>query len=334
MKIAINGFGRIGRQFLRLALARQTELEIVALNDLVPRATLAHLLEFDSVYGRANFPVQLQDNCLRAGPLKIQVLAERDPEELPWQELGVELVIEASGLFTQRAAANKHLTAGAQFVLISAPGKEVDLTVVRGVNDQQFNSAQHKIISNASCTTNCLAPVAKVLHENFRIQKGLLTTTHAYTSDQRLIDSPHKDLRRARAAALNIIPTSTGAAQAVGEVLPELRGKLTGLALRVPTPTVSVVDFVAEVAQQVTAEQVNASLRAAAEQDLAGILAVEERPLVSSDYIGSSLSSIVDAASTLVVGENLVKVISWYDNEFGYANRLVELAEIVGAATP
>lgn len=326
MKIAINGFGRIGRQFLRAAMQQNPPLEIVALNDLVPIKTLAHLLEFDSVYGRANFSITCEGDHLVVGPHTIQVLAERDPANLPWEKLGLDLVIESTGFFTQRADAAKHLAAGAKRVLISAPGKEVDLTVVLGVNAEKI-TAQHQIISNASCTTNCLAPIAKVLHQNFQIQKGLLTTTHAYTSDQRLIDAPHKDLNRARAAALNIIPTSTGAAQAVGQVLPELQGKLTGLALRVPTPTVSVVDFVAELAQPTSATAVNAALKQAAQTDLAGILAVEERPLVSHDYLGSSLSAIVAAPQTLVIGENLVKVIAWYDNEFGYASRLVEVAQ-------
>ncbi len=326
MKIAINGFGRIGRQALRALLARQSKIEVVAVNDLVPAETLAHLFEFDSVYGRFNGKVEAGKDWLKIDGKKIQVLAEREPDKLPWKDLGVEIVIEATGFFRDHAGASRHLTAGAQKVIISAPGKDPDATIVLGVNEEIYDPTQHHIISNASCTTNCLAPVAKVLHENFGIVKGLMTTTHAYTADQRLIDAPHKDPRRARAAALSIIPTTTGAAKAVGEVLPELAGKLTGLAFRVPTPTVSVVDLVVELGKPTTVGQVNAALKKAADDK---VLGYEERPLVSMDFKGDPRSSIVDAASTLVVGENMVKVVSWYDNEWGYSNRLIELTELV-----
>ncbi|MFH1545766.1 MAG: type I glyceraldehyde-3-phosphate dehydrogenase [Patescibacteria group bacterium] len=336
MKVAINGFGRIGRQTLRAALARNSKIEIVAINDLVPVEMLAHLFEFDSVYGRFDGTVETGDDFLKIAGKEIKVFAEKDPANLPWKDLGVDVVIESTGFFCDKNGASKHLAAGAKVVIISAPAKDVDGTFVRGVNCADFDPKTMPVVSNASCTTNCLAPIAKVLHEKFGIEKGLMTTTHAYTSDQRLIDAPHKDPRRARAAALSIIPTSTGAAKAVGEVLPELAGKLTGISFRVPTPTVSVVDFVAELRKNVTAEEVNAALKKASENELKDILGFEERPLVSMDFKGDARSSIVDAANTLVVGENpqsgsgtsLVKVIAWYDNEWGYSNRLVELAEL------
>ncbi len=328
MKIAINGFGRIGRQTLRAIFATDSKLEVVAINDLVPAETLAHLFEFDSVYGRFEKGVEVNENALKIGGKEIKVFAEKDPANLPWGDLGVDVVIESTGFFCDKAGASKHLDAGAKVVIISAPGKEVDGTFVRGVNCDSFDPKTQKVVSNASCTTNCLAPIAKVLQEKFGVEKGLMTTTHAYTSDQRLIDAPHSDPRRARAAALSIIPTSTGAAKAVGEVLPELKGKLTGISFRVPTPTVSVVDFVAELKKPASAEEINAALKAASENELKDILGFEERPLVSMDFKGDARSSIVDAANTLVVGENLVKVISWYDNEWGYSTRLVELAEL------
>ncbi|MFA5351962.1 MAG: type I glyceraldehyde-3-phosphate dehydrogenase [Candidatus Gracilibacteria bacterium] len=332
MKIAINGFGRIGRQTLRAIFAKDSALlEVVAINDLVPAETLAHLFEFDSVYGRFDGVVSVKGDTLMVNGKAIKVLAAKNPAELPWKDLGVEVVIESTGFFTDKTSASAHLTAGAKVVIISAPGKEVDGTFVRGVNCDSFDPKTQHVISNASCTTNCLAPVAKVLEENFGIVKGLMTTTHAYTSDQRLIDSPHKDPRRSRAAALNIIPTSTGAAKAVGEVLPMLKGKLTGISLRVPTPTVSVVDFVAELKKNVTVEEVNAALKKASENELKNILGFETRPLVSSDYISDARSSIVDAPNTMVVGDNMVKVIAWYDNEWGYSNRLVEMAELAAA---
>ncbi|MFH0833894.1 MAG: type I glyceraldehyde-3-phosphate dehydrogenase [Patescibacteria group bacterium] len=328
MKIAINGFGRIGRQTLRAALARKSPLEVVAINDLVPAETLAHLFEFDSVYGKFDGKVEFGEGFLKIDGKEIKIFAEKDPANLPWKKLGVNVVIESTGFFTDKTGASKHLAAGAQCVIISAPGKEVDGTFVRGVNCDSFDPKKQTVVSNASCTTNCLAPVAKVLQENFGIVKGLMTTTHAYTSDQRLIDAPHKDPRRARAAALSIIPTSTGAAKAVGEVLPELKGKLTGISLRVPTPTVSIVDFVAELAKPATVEEINAALKKASENELKNILGFETRPLVSMDFKGNPLSSIVDAANTMVVGGNMVKVVAWYDNEWGYSNRLVELAEL------
>jgi glyceraldehyde 3-phosphate dehydrogenase len=328
MKIAINGFGRIGRQTLRATLAKNSPLEIVAVNDLVPAETLAHLFEFDSVYGKFPGTVESGENFLKIDGREIKIFAEKDPANLPWKELGVAVVIESTGFFTDGKSASAHLRAGAQCVVISAPGKEVDGTFVRGVNCDDFDPKTMKVVSNASCTTNCLAPVAKVLHENFGIVKGLMTTTHSYTSDQRLIDAPHRDPRRARAAALSIIPTSTGAAKAVGEVLPELKGKLTGISLRVPTPTVSIVDFVAELAKPTTVAEINSALERASQNELKNILGFETRPLVSMDFKGNPLSSIVDAENTLVVGDNLVKIIAWYDNEWGYSNRLVELAEL------
>jgi len=328
MKVAINGFGRIGRQTLRAALARNSKIEIVAVNDLVSADMLAHLFEFDSTYGKFNGDVQFSENSLKIAGKEIKVFAERDPANLPWKDLEIDVVIESTGFFRDKEGASKHLTAGAKVVLISAPGKDVDATIVRGVNCADFDPRTQKIISNASCTTNCLAPIVKILHEKFGIKKGLMTTTHAYTSDQRLIDAPHKDPRRARAAALSIIPTSTGAAKAVSEVLPELKGKLTGISLRVPTPIVSVVDFVVELKKNVNVENVNTAFRNASENELKNILGFETRPLVSMDFKGDPRSSIVDAANTLVVGENLVKIIAWYDNEWGYSNRIVELAEL------
>jgi glyceraldehyde 3-phosphate dehydrogenase len=326
MNLAINGFGRIGRQMLRIAKSRKSKLRIVAINDLVPVETLAHLFAFDSIYGRYPGEVKVEDGNLVIDGEVIRVTAEKDPANLPWKELGVDTVIESTGFFTERDKAAAHLAAGAKKVIISAPGKGVDATIVLGVNENIYDKDQHHIISNASCTTNCLAPIVKILNDNFGIVKGLMTTTHAYTADQRLVDSPHKDLRRARAAALSIIPASTGAAKAVGEVIPELRGKLTGMALRVPTPTVSVVDFVANTAKKTTAEEVNAVLQNAAETKLKNILCFETRPLVSSDYRGDTHSSIVDAASTLVIGDDLVKVIAWYDNEWGYSCRMLDAA--------
>lgn len=331
MNVAINGFGRIGRQFLRAARAQKSPINIVAINDLVPAATLAHLFEFDSVYGRYPGTIEVKGNDLIVDGQTIRVTAERDPATLPWKELAVDVVVESTGFFTDKAGASKHLTAGAKKVIISAPAKDPDITIVRGVNDDKYDPASHHVISNASCTTNCLAPFTKVLHENFGIVKGLMTTTHAYTADQRLVDAPHSDMRRARSAALSIIPTTTGAAKAVGEVMPEMKGKLTGLSFRVPTPTVSVTDLVAELAKPATVEEINAALKKAAEGSLKGILAFEERELVSSDFRGDAHSSIIDAKSTLVVGGNLAKVVSWYDNEWGYSNRLVEVAAMIGS---
>ena len=324
-KIAINGFGRIGRNVLRAA-SNNADFDVVAINDLTDAATLAHLLKYDSVHGTFASDVSATDDAIVVDGKTIKIFSQRDPAALPWQELGVEIVIESTGYFTKGADAAKHIQAGASKVIISAPGKEVDLTVCLGVNDQVYDPAKHHIISNASCTTNCLAPVAKVLLEEFGIVKGLMTTVHAYTNDQRILDFPHSDLRRARAAALSMIPTTTGAAKAVSLVLPALKGKLDGLAVRVPTPNVSLVDLVVETERQTSVEEVNAVLKAAANGSLKGILDFCELPLVSSDFNGTSASSTVDAATTSVIGGNLVKVMSWYDNEWGYSNRIVDLA--------
>ncbi|PLY04848.1 MAG: type I glyceraldehyde-3-phosphate dehydrogenase [Desulfuromonas sp.] len=322
--VAINGFGRIGRNFMRAAL-QTPEVNVVAVNDLTDPATLAHLLKYDSVHGRINADVSVENDAIIVNGKRIKVLQERDPSALPWKDLGVEVVIESTGLFTSRDKAELHLKAGASRVLISAPGKEVDLTVVMGVNEKEFDPAKHQVISNASCTTNCLAPVAKVLLENFGIVKGLMTTVHSYTNDQRILDLPHSDMRRARAAAASMIPTTTGAAKAVSLVLPELKGKLDGMAIRVPTPNVSVVDLVVQTEKNTSAEEVNAALKSAAEGPLKGILQFVEEELVSIDYNGCPASSSVDAASTSVIDGNLVKVLSWYDNEWGYSNRLLDL---------
>jgi len=326
VKVAINGFGRIGRNLLRAAQGSSV-LDIVAINDLTDAATLAHLLKFDSVHGTFDADIQVDGETLLVNDHQIKVLSERSPEALPWKELGVEIVIESTGLFTQRTAATKHLDAGAKKVIISAPGKEMDLTMCMGINVQSYDSSQHHIVSNASCTTNCLAPVAKVLLEQFGIVKGLMTTIHSYTNDQRILDLPHSDLRRARAAALSMIPTSTGAAKAVSLVLPELAGKLDGMAVRVPTPNVSLVDLVVETEKETTAEEVNQALKFAAEGPLKGVLEVCQLPLVSSDFNGHPASSIVDALTTKVIGGTMVKVLAWYDNEWGYSCRVLDLAE-------
>jgi glyceraldehyde 3-phosphate dehydrogenase len=331
VRVGINGFGRIGRNFFRAALAQGADLEIVAVNDLTNPETLAHLLKYDSITGRLGADVQVDGGDLLVGGKRIKVLAERDPGNLPWKALGVDIVIESTGFFTDAAAAEKHLVAGAKKVLISAPAKGEDITVVMGVNDGLYDDAAHRIISNASCTTNCLAPLAKVLNDNFGIEHGLMTTVHAYTADQNLQDGPHKDLRRARAAGLNIVPTSTGAAKAIGLVLPELKGKLDGFALRVPVPTGSATDLTVTVSREVTAEEVNAVYKAAAaDPKWAGILAYTEDPIVSSDIVTDPASSIFDSGLTRAIG-NQVKVVSWYDNEWGYSNRLVDLAELVAA---
>ncbi len=323
IKVAINGFGRIGRNFFRASFGDE-RLEIVAINDITDAATLAHLLKYDSVHGRFEGEVSAGDSEIVVNGRSIRVFSERDPGALPWGELGVDVVIESTGLFRDREKASRHLEAGAGWVVISAPAKNPDITVVLGVNHEKLDPERHKIISNASCTTNCLAPVAKVLHERFGIVRGFMTTVHAYTNDQRILDLPHKDLRRARAAGVSIIPTTTGAAVAVGEVLPELKGRLDGMAMRVPTANVSVVDLVVQVEKETTAEEVNAALKEAAEGELKGILGFCEEPLVSVDFNGDSRSSIVDALSTKVIG-NLVKVVSWYDNEWGYSCRLRDL---------
>jgi glyceraldehyde 3-phosphate dehydrogenase len=324
VKVGINGFGRIGRNFFRACMGNP-DIEIAAINDLTSAQTLAHLLKYDSVIGNLDADVSATDTSITVNGKEYKILSERDPASLPWKNLGVEMAIESTGLFTKRDGAQKHLDAGAGWVLISAPATDPDITVCMGVNNDLLDPGQHKIISNASCTTNCLSPFAKVLHQEFGIVKGLMTTIHSYTNDQRVLDLPHKDLRRARAAALSMIPTTTGAARAVGLVLPELKGKLDGFAIRVPTPNVSVVDLVAEVSKSTTAEEVNAALKAAAEGPMKGILGYTEEPLVSSDFKGNSNSSIVDASLTKVLEGNMVKVISWYDNEWGYSCRLRDL---------
>jgi len=329
-KVAINGFGRIGRNVLRAALD-DDRLEFVAINDLTDPATLAHLLKYDSVHGPLAEDVRVEGDFIVVGGRRVRVCSERDPANLPWKELGVDIVIESTGLFTKRADAAKHLEAGAERVVISAPGKEVDATFCFGVNHEDYDPASHQIVSNASCTTNCLAPVAKVLHENFGIRRGMMTTVHAYTNDQRILDLPHKDLRRARAAALSMIPTTTGAAKAVGLVLPELNGKLTGMAVRVPTPNVSLVDLVVETEKTTSVEQVNAAMKEAAEGSLKGVLDYCELPLVSIDLKGSSVSATFDALSTMVMENNLVKVLAWYDNEWGYSNRVLDLVRHIAS---
>ncbi|PLX89949.1 MAG: type I glyceraldehyde-3-phosphate dehydrogenase [Desulfuromonas sp.] len=325
-KVAINGFGRIGRNVLRIA-CQSNQLDIVAINDLTDAATLAHLLKYDSVHGTFNADVSVAEDNLLVNGKAIRILQQRDPAQLPWQELGVDVVIESTGLFTSRDAAAKHLQAGARKVVISAPGKEVDATICMGINEATYDADNHQIISNASCTTNCLAPVAKVLGEQFGIVRGMMTTIHAYTNDQRILDLPHSDLRRARAAAVSMIPTTTGAAKAVSLVLPELKGKLDGMAIRVPTPNVSLVDLVVEVENPASKEEINAALKSAADGPLQGILAYSDVPLVSCDFNGSPVSSTVDALSTNVIDGTLVKVLAWYDNEWGYSNRVCELVQ-------
>lgn len=324
VKVAINGFGRIGRIFLRQSMGYK-DFEVVAINDLTDAKTLAHLLKYDSVHGIFNADVKATDNGIVVNGREIKILAITDPEKLPWKDLGVDVVLEATGRFTEKASASKHITAGAKWVIISAPAKDPDVTVCMGVNEETLDPSKHKIISNASCTTNCLAPVAKVLHQEFGIVRGLMTTIHSYTNDQRILDLPHKDLRRARAAAVNMIPTTTGAAKAVGLVLPDLKGKLDGMAIRVPTPNVSVVDLVVELKKDTSAEEVNAALKKAAEGKMKGILQYTEEPVVSIDFNGNAHSSIVDATVTKVLEGRMVKVISWYDNETGYSSRVRDL---------
>ncbi len=330
IKVGINGFGRIGRNILRAALERNHELEFVAVNDITDTATLAHLLKYDSVLGNLAETVTVEADRISVGELSFQVLSERNPELLPWSDLGVEIVLESTGLFTKRDDAAKHLSTGAKKVVITAPAKGPDLMVVLGVNDDQYDPQTHHIISNASCTTNCLAPIAKVLNDSFGLKYGWMTTVHAYTNDQRLLDLPHSDLRRARAAAVSMIPTTTGAASAVGQVLPELKGRLDGIAMRVPTPNVSVVDLVATLDKPATADDVNDAFGAAASGPLKGILSLSTEPLVSIDYRGNPHSSIVDAAYTKVMDNRFVKVLSWYDNEWGYSSRCVDLVEQIG----
>ena len=324
VKVGINGFGRIGRNIMRAALGDKN-IDFVAVNDLTDAATLAHLLKYDSVLGNLKHTVEVQGDGIAVEGDHFKVVSHRDPAQLPWKDLGVEVVFESTGLFTNRDAAAKHLAAGAKRVVITAPAKSPDITVVMGVNNEKYDPAKHQIISNASCTTNCLAPMAKVLHENFGIKKGWMTTIHSYTNDQQLLDLPHKDLRRARAAALSMIPTSTGAASAVGEVLPQLKGKLDGFAMRVPTPNVSVVDLAAILDKTATAQEVNALFEQAANGALKGILEYSTAPLVSIDFKGNPHSSIIDADYTKVMDGDFVKVLSWYDNEWGYSSRCVDL---------
>ncbi|MDP8253993.1 MAG: type I glyceraldehyde-3-phosphate dehydrogenase [Candidatus Kaelpia aquatica] len=327
VKVAINGFGRIGRLVFRAGL-KSSEFEVVAINDLpVPVETLAHLLKYDSTFGELDYSVSTKDGSLVVDGKEIKILSYRDPAELPWADMGVDIVIESTGVFVDREGASKHIKAGAKKVIISAPAKGEDITVVLGVNESKYNPKEHNIISNASCTTNCVAPVAKVLHEAFGIKHGLMTTIHSYTNDQKILDFPHKDLRRARAAAVSMIPTTTGAAKATALVIPELKGKLDGMAIRVPTPNVSVVDLVVEVEKDVDKDSVNEILKKASEGDLKGILRYMDLPLVSKDFNGDSHSSILDAAMTMVIDKNLVKILSWYDNEWGYSSRVIDLIE-------
>ena len=324
IKVGINGFGRIGRNIMRAAMGN-TGIDIVAVNDLTTATTLAHLLKYDSILGNLKADISAQGDRITVNKDQFQVLSIKDPAQLPWKDLGVDIVFESTGLFTDRDSAAKHLTAGARKVVITAPAKKPDITMVLGVNDDKYDPGKHQIISNASCTTNCLAPMAKVLHERFGIRKGWMTTVHSYTNDQQLLDLPHKDLRRARAAALSIIPTTTGAALAVGEVLPDLKGKLDGIAMRVPTPNVSVVDLAALVDKKTSKEEVNAAFKEAAAGPLKGILQYEEAPLVSIDFRGNDHSSILDAPYTSVMDGDFVKLLSWYDNEWGYSRRCVDL---------
>ncbi len=330
VKIGINGFGRIGRNAFKAILAKYpNEFEVVAVNDLTDPKTLAHLLKYDSCYGIFNGTVEYTDTSIIVNGKEIKVLAEKDPANLPWKDLGVEVVIESTGKFTKKQDAEKHIQAGAKKVIITAPATDEDITIVMGVNEEMYDPSKHHVISNASCTTNCLAPVTKVIDNHFKVKRGLMTTVHSYTNDQQILDLPHKDLRRARAAALSIIPTTTGAAKAVALVLPHLKGKLNGFALRVPTPTVSVTDVVFEVEKPTTKEEVNSVLKAAAEGELRGILGYSEEPLVSVDYKGDPRSSIVDALSTMVIEGTLVKVVAWYDNEWGYSNRVADLLNYI-----
>ncbi|MBB6214557.1 glyceraldehyde 3-phosphate dehydrogenase [Anaerosolibacter carboniphilus] len=325
VKVGINGFGRIGRNAFKIAFEGNNDFEIVAINDLTDAATLAHLLKYDSCFGKFEGTVEAKEGALIVNGKEVKILAERDPANLPWGELGVDIVVESTGVFTSKEKAIKHIEAGAKKVIISAPAKNEDITIVMGVNEKNYDPQNHHVVSNASCTTNCLAPFAKIIDEKYGIKKGLMTTVHSYTNDQRILDLPHSDLRRARAAAESIIPTTTGAAKAVALVLPQLKGKLNGFAMRVPTPTVSVVDIVFELEKSTTAEEVNKVLREAAEGELKGILGFSDEPLVSIDYRKDPRSSIIDGLSTMVIGDNMLKVISWYDNEWGYSSRVVDL---------
>ncbi|MFB8761723.1 type I glyceraldehyde-3-phosphate dehydrogenase [Nocardiopsis alba] len=330
IRVGVNGFGRIGRNFWRAVAAGDSDIEIVAVNDLTDTKTLAHLLKYDTVLGTLQGEVEVGDDFIRVGDKNIKVLAQRDPAQLPWSELNVDVVVESTGIFTKAEDAKKHIEAGAKKVIISAPAKGEDITVVMGVNDDKYDAASHDVISNASCTTNCVAPMAKVLKDAFGIQQGFMTTVHAYTNDQVILDFPHKDLRRARAAAQNIIPTSTGAAKATALVIPELAGKLDGMAMRVPVPDGSATDLVVTLDREVTKDEVNDAFKAAAEGPLKNVLVYTEDEIVSSDIVGTSPSCTFDAKMTMVSG-NTVKILGWYDNEWGYSNRLVDLAKLVGA---
>ncbi len=329
LKVGVNGFGRIGRNFLRASLESGANFEIVGINDLTDNATLAHLLKYDSILGRLKHPVTFTDTTITVGGKTISVSAERDPANIPWGKLGVDVVVESTGIFTKAADAQKHINAGAKKVIISAPATDEDITIVMGVNHEKYDPTKHNIISNASCTTNCLAPMAKVLNDEFGIVRGLMTTIHAYTNDQVILDFPHKDLRRSRAAALSIIPTSTGAAKAISLVLPELKGKLDGYALRVPVPTGSATDLTVELAKEVTVAEINAALKKASNGSLKGYLSYTEDPIVSADIVTDPSSCILDAGLTKVIGTT-VKVVGWYDNEWGYSNRLVDLIQYIG----
>jgi len=329
IRVAINGFGRIGRNILRAAKQSGADLDFVAINDLTDNETLAHLLAYDSVHGRYPGQVGTTPNGISVDGAEIRVTSERDPANLPWKDLEVDIVFEATGRFTQRDDAAKHLQAGAKKVIITAPAKGEDITVVLGVNHEKYDPAKHNVISNASCTTNCLAPVVKVLLDNFGFRRGIMSTVHAYTNDQNILDLPHKDLRRARAAAVSIIPTTTGAAKATSLVIPEVKGKIDGIAMRVPTPDVSIVDLTAELEKSVTVDELNETFRREAAGRLKGILDVSDKPLVSVDYVGNPASSIVDLLSTFVIEDRLVKVLSWYDNEWGYSSRCVDLAQYI-----
>ena len=329
LKVGVNGFGRIGRNFLRASLESGANFEIVGINDLTDNATLAHLLKYDSILGRLKQPVTFTDTTITVGGKTISVSAERDPANIPWGKLGVDVVVESTGIFTKAADAQKHINAGAKKVIISAPATDEDITIVMGVNHEKYDPAKHNIISNASCTTNCLAPMAKVLNDEFGIVRGLMTTIHAYTNDQVILDFPHKDLRRSRAAALSIIPTSTGAAKAISLVLPELKGKLDGYALRVPVPTGSATDLTVELAKEVTVAEINAALKKASNGSLKGYLSYTEDPIVSADIVTDPSSCILDAGLTKVIGTT-VQVVGWYDNEWGYSNRLVDLIQYIG----
>jgi glyceraldehyde 3-phosphate dehydrogenase len=331
VRVGINGFGRIGRNFFRAVQASGADIEIVAANDLGDLKTMAHLLKYDSILGRFPGEVSVVDDGIKVGDATLKILAEKDPAQLPWKDLGVDVVVESTGFFTDATKAKAHVDAGAKKVIISAPAKNEDITVVMGVNNSEYDPEQHTVISNASCTTNCLAPMAKALNDSVGIVKGLMTTIHAYTQDQNLQDGPHKDLRRARAAALNMVPTSTGAAKAIGLVLPELKGKLDGFAMRVPLPTGSATDLTFEASKETSVEEVNAAVKAAAEGDLKGYLTYTEDPIVSSDIVTDPASCIFDAGMTKVIG-NQVKVIGWYDNEWGYSNRLVDLITFIGSS--